>query len=67
TLLSELKKKKIKLTLSQQDEWEEYFENYKNEITELQKKIDKTDKEIDNMVYELYGLTKEEIEIVEKS
>lgn len=29
--------------------------------------IDATDKEIDSMVYELYGLTKEEIEIVEKS
>ncbi|MBC8313842.1 MAG: Eco57I restriction-modification methylase domain-containing protein, partial [Candidatus Cloacimonetes bacterium] len=65
TLLSELKKKKIKLTLSQQDEWEEYFNNYKNEIAELQQQIDKTDKEIDQMVYELYGLTNEEIEIVE--
>tara|TARA_B100001057_G_scaffold94968_1_gene91399 strand:+ start:98 stop:247 length:150 start_codon:yes stop_codon:yes gene_type:complete len=29
--------------------------------------IDKTDKEIDQMVYDLYGLTKEEIEIVENS
>ena len=66
TLLSEVKKKKVKLSLSQQDEWEEYFNNYKNEINELQKQIDKTDQEIDQMVYELYGLTKKEIEIVEK-
>jgi hypothetical protein len=29
--------------------------------------IDSTDREIDLMVYELYGLTQEEIEIVEKS
>ena len=65
TLISELNKKKIKLSLSQQDEWEEYFNNFKTEINELQKQIDKTDKEIDQMVYELYGLTKEEIEIVE--
>jgi peptidoglycan hydrolase CwlO-like protein len=61
-----LKKQKIKLTLPQQDEWEEYFNNYKEEINELQKQIFKTDKEIDQMVYELYSLTKEEIEIVEK-
>ena len=66
TLISELKKQKIKLTLPQQDEWEEYFNNYKEEINELQKQIFKTDKEIDQMVYELYSLTKEEIEIVEK-
>ncbi len=31
------------------------------------KEIEATDKEIDQMVYALYGLTKEEIEIVEKS
>lgn len=33
----------------------------------LKTQIDTTDKEIDKMVYELYGLTKEEIEIVENS
>nr|MBC8525777.1 N-6 DNA methylase [Candidatus Cloacimonadota bacterium] len=65
SLITELKKKKIKLSLSQQDEWEYYFNKYKDEILKLQKQIDETDKEIDQMVYELYGLTKEEIEIVE--
>ncbi|MDP8202889.1 MAG: Eco57I restriction-modification methylase domain-containing protein [Candidatus Tenebribacter burtonii] len=65
-LISELKKKKVKLTLPQQDEWEEYFNNYKNEINKLQKKIAYNSKEIDQMVYELYCLTKKEIEIVEK-
>jgi len=30
-------------------------------------KFDKTDKEIDQMVYELYGLSEEEIKIVEGS
>ena len=65
TIITELEKNKIKLTLSQQDEWEEYFNNYKDVINELQKQIDKTDKEIDQMVYKLYVLTKEEIEIVE--
>lgn len=32
---------------------------------ELKAKIDQTDREIDQMVYELYGLTEEEIKIVE--
>lgn len=32
----------------------------------LQRQIDGTDKEIDALVYELYGLTEEEIKIVEE-
>ena len=31
----------------------------------LKRQIDATDKEIDRLVYELYGLTEEEIKIVE--
>lgn len=34
---------------------------------ELKTKIDKTDKQIDAMVYELYGLCSEEIEIVKNN
>jgi hypothetical protein len=33
----------------------------------MSEQIDKTDKEIDQMVYELYGLSEEEIKIVEGS
>jgi len=33
--------------------------------TSLQRQIDATDKQIDKLVYELYGLTEEEITIVE--
>ena len=64
TFLSELKKKKVTLTLKQQDEWEQYFNEYKTEINKLQQQINQTDKEIDQLVYQLYGLT-EEIKIVE--
>lgn len=67
TFLSELKKKKITLTLKQQDEWEQYFNEYKAEINKLQQQINQTDKEIDQLVYKLYGLTEEEIKIVEES
>lgn len=34
---------------------------------ELKAEIDKTDKEIDQMVYELHGLSEEGIGIIEKS
>ena len=43
------------------------FEKQKAEVEVLIDEINKTYKEIDQMVYELYGLTKEEIEIVENS
>lgn len=63
--LTELKKQKINLTLKQQEEWEPYFTETKTKINKLQTQIAQTDKEIDQMVYRLYGLTEEEIKIVE--
>ena len=65
--VNELKKQKIKLTLAQQDEWEDYFTQYQNHCTALQQTISQTDKTIDQMVYQLYGLTDEEIKIVEQA
>ncbi len=67
TFILELKKQKIKLNLKEQDEWEDYFDNFKIEINSIQAQINQTNKEIDKMVYELYELTKEEIEIMENS
>jgi type I restriction-modification system DNA methylase subunit len=64
--VAELKKQKIILSLKQQDEWEEYFNEYKSECNQLSARISETDNAIDKMVYELYGLTEEEIGIVEK-
>ena len=65
SFVDELKKQKVTLSLKDQDEWEDYFNTYKLEINTLQTEIAKTDKEIDQMVYELYGLTDEEIKVVE--
>jgi type II restriction/modification system DNA methylase subunit YeeA len=48
-------------------EWMELFETKKKEALELKAEIERTDKEIDLLVYELYGLTDEEIKIVEQS
>lgn len=63
--LKELKKNKLKLSLTEEAEWMKYFEEQKAKANAIQQVIDKTDKEIDQMVYELYGLTEEEIKIVE--
>jgi ClpP class serine protease len=64
------KAKKIKFAdkLSERNfknDWKPLFENDKKEVLELQEQINQTDKEIDSMVYELYGLSDEEIKIVE--
>ncbi len=67
TFVAELKKQKIHLSLAQQDEWEEYFEQRKAECQQLTAQIAATDKEIDLRVFDLYGLTEEEREIVIKS
>jgi type I restriction-modification system DNA methylase subunit len=63
-LMAELKKQKIKLSLSQQDEWEDYFTERIAECRQLSAQIDATDQEIDNRVFDLYGLTEEERQIV---
>jgi len=65
--IKELAKKKIKLSLAQEAEWEDYFMSERKKALELKAQIDATDKEIDRMVYELYGLTEEEIKIVENN
>jgi len=36
--VSELKKKKVVLSLLQQDEWEEYFNSYKKKLTNYKQK-----------------------------
>ena len=62
--LAELKKQKIKLSLSQQDEWEEYFNQHKEACQTLSLQISETDNEIDTRVFDLYGLTEEERKVV---
>jgi hypothetical protein len=64
--VKELSKKKVKLTLAQEAEWEEYFTAEREKALLLKKQIDETDRSIDRMVYQLYGLTEEEIKIVER-
>ena len=65
--IKEMEKKKIKLTISEEAEWEIYFTTEAKKGLDLKEKIKKTDNEINEMVYNLYGLTQEEINIVEES
>jgi len=63
----ELNKLKIILLGTQKEDWHDRFNRLKNQAQDLQNQIKQTDIAIDAMVYDLYGLTTGEIEIVEKS
>jgi REP element-mobilizing transposase RayT len=63
--IAELGKKKIKLTLADEAQWEEYFLSEQAKALGIKKLIDDTDRDIDLMVYALYELTEEEVKIVE--
>ena len=63
--VAELKKQKIKLSLAEQDEWEDYFNSYRAACEELKSQIAQTDSDIDLHVYRLYGLTYDEVTTVD--
>ena len=63
-LMAELKKQKIHIPVKEQDEWEDFFCERVAECQELSAQIKATDEEIDNRVFDLYGLTEEERRIV---
>lgn len=48
-------------------DWLNLFDIKKKEVLNLQSEIDKKNREIDQMVYELYSLTEDEIKLVEES
>lgn len=56
-----------KLSLTDEAEWMQYFKVQKENSSIIKRQIKVIDKQIDQLVYELYGLTKEEIQIVENS
>lgn len=64
--LIQLKKQKIKLSLSDQDTWEKYFLEKKKEIQINLNKLEQIDKEIDKIIYKIYNLTENEISLIEK-
>jgi hypothetical protein len=56
-----------KLNLSEEAEWMQYFNEQKQKAQDLKSEISRIENEIDQMVYELYGLTDAEIEIIENN
>ena len=60
-----LQKQKITLIGSVKDDWYDRFNRLSQQAKTIKSTIDITDKQIDSMVYKLYGLTDEEINIIE--
>jgi len=58
-------KKQGSHTLYENAEWMEYINEQKIKTDELKSQITQTDTEIDAMVYELYGLSEDEVRVVE--
>ncbi len=65
-LIAELEKVGAKIPMKKQSEWLALFKAEKAKIKSTQVEIEKIDNEIDQLVYQLYGLTPGEIAIVEK-
>lgn len=66
--LNELNKvSQTKLSLKEQDEWENYFNERKNDLILIRQKILKCDDEINEIVYNLYGITNKERATIEQT
>ena len=64
-LLTELAKQKIGVSLPKQMEWKPFYEEQRAKATVLLTTRTTTDHRIDQLVYDLYGLTEAEISVVE--
>ena len=62
---AELSKQKVKLSLSQKEEWQEWHAGKVQALTDLRGQIAALDGAIDRLVYGLYGLNEAEIARVE--
>ena len=62
-----MKSSTVKLTLKEQEDWEEYFEKRQKELELLQDKIIKLEHEINEIVFDLYGLSQNERKIVSRN
>ncbi len=60
----ELKKQKVKLTLREEKELKDFFDEEKIKFEILEEEINNLDDEINKEIYNLYGLTEEEGNIV---
>ncbi len=63
----QLKKQKFKLSLKKEEEWEDYFTYSQNSCLNIESELNELEHDINNLIYDLYGLTPEEIAIIENS
>ena len=66
-LLDELKKQKVGVSLTKQMDWKIFYADQRAKALDLQTQRAATDRQIDELVYVLYGLTETEIALVEGS
>ncbi|EIJ65604.1 hypothetical protein BD31_I1566 [Candidatus Nitrosopumilus salaria BD31] len=59
------KKSRKKPSLKELDEWDDYFNGKKSIVLKLKNKIEKYDKQVDEIVFKMYELTDEDIKIIE--
>jgi hypothetical protein len=64
--IKELSKKKVKLSLSEEAEWEDYFNEQKQKAQTMKSEITETDRKIDTLVAVLYGVEEVEFTIEEE-
>lgn len=62
--ICELEKQKVKLTETQKFELMSLFNNQKKSIQELESEINRIDNNLNELIYKLYELTDDEIEII---
>lgn len=65
--VKELEKKKVKITLKQKDEWEDYFNDHSSLALKLSEQISKDTEKINRIVFELYQLNENEIKMVQST
>ncbi len=65
--LEELQKQGVKLSLSQKEDLMSWYKTKSEHLNGLKTQIEVLDNEIDQEVYKLYGLTQDEIKIIEEA
>jgi type I restriction-modification system DNA methylase subunit len=63
--LLELRKSCVSLSLKDESEWIDYFNDQKQKAISIKSNCDQIENEINKLIYQLYNLTKDEIRIIE--
>ena len=59
------KESKKKLSLKEKDDWQDYFEDHKDEINKIMKEISELKEQINFEIYSIYDIPNNEIKIIE--